>query len=353
MAAQKSNLSAAAYGYDFVLATTQKSINATMKMYLKGMSSTPTKVYYINEVDEDTLKVSIRQASREELLKLTNNFDPLSLSESITSKDPRSQQIANSGFAAAFEVQFGIPPQYQDPACIPDIIKLSADTKNVDFTMLCQTFKVVDVTSTVIANRVLTNVNVASQSTDKDPYLIKANVDLRIKNYLGEHKDLPASVQNAIKNLSDSAFSIQQLLFDLNSAGLQSAIKIAGIDSQGTAGTKIQGWFINTYMDAMKAKGEPVLNYTVKQSPQTATLKPTDLNFMTQPFLDANTFKQFDAPSKEQNDLYTLNYLCAVEGKPLPIPTQFNWNWVNTEDSKQFDGIISIKRDTFAKWFLG
>lgn len=356
MAAQRSNLSGAAYGYDFVLATTQKSINATMKAYLKGLSSTPTKVYYINEVvDEETAETRTKQITRDELLTITKGFDPLTLTDSVRSNDPRAKSIASSGFAAAFEVEFGIPPQYTDPAVVPDIVKLSADTRNVDFTMLCKTFKVVDTTSKIIGNRVFTDINVASQSTDKEgkPFIIKANVDLRIKNYLGEHKDLPEPVRNAIKNLSDTAFSIQQLLFDLNNAGLQSAIRIDGITPEGVAGTKIQGWFINTYMAAMKTKGEPVLNYTVKQSPQTATLKPTDLNFMTQPFLDVNTLKAIESPSKEQNDLYTLNYLCAVEGHTLPNPTQFNWNWVNSEDSKQFDGIISIKRETFANWFLG
>ena len=38
MSASQSQLSAARYGYDFVVATTQASINATMKQFLSGLT---------------------------------------------------------------------------------------------------------------------------------------------------------------------------------------------------------------------------------------------------------------------------------------------------------------------------
>lgn len=39
MPAQASNLTAAQYGYDFVVATTQFSINSTMLTYLSGLNT--------------------------------------------------------------------------------------------------------------------------------------------------------------------------------------------------------------------------------------------------------------------------------------------------------------------------
>ncbi|KAL8871189.1 MAG: hypothetical protein Q9174_002930 [Haloplaca sp. 1 TL-2023] len=60
-----------------------------------------------------------------------------------------------------------------------------------------------------------------------------------------------------------------------------------------------------------------------------ATLVPTDLKIQVQPLLD-QAGKPYPSHNKEQQDLATLNYLCSCF------------------EAKQFHGIVSINRNTFA-----
>src|SRR5262245_11540929 len=118
MSANQSNLSDAHYGYDFVVATSQDSINATMKEYLYN-STFPTVQMYWNQ-DDQGQPVSI---SRDDLLKQTNGTDPLTVSN-WSQGDPMTpdiENINNSNFYFAFEAAIGIPADIA-PQNIPDII---------------------------------------------------------------------------------------------------------------------------------------------------------------------------------------------------------------------------------------
>ena len=61
MSASQSNLSASRYGYDFVVATTQASINATVKLSLSGLTEPVVTVCYVANSAGQPVEVDYEQ----------------------------------------------------------------------------------------------------------------------------------------------------------------------------------------------------------------------------------------------------------------------------------------------------
>jgi hypothetical protein len=87
----------------------------------------------------------------------------------------------------------------------------------------------------------------------------------------------------------------------------------------------------------------------VQQTPPTASLDLTNLNFEVSPYVDQNG-QPYSNPTPEQQQMATLNYLCATNNNNLPPSVQFSWNWVDISDQSNFDGVISINRNTFVQY---
>jgi hypothetical protein len=51
------------------------------------------------------------------------------------------------------------------------------------------------------------------------------------------------------------------------------------------------------------------------------------------------------------NGLNTLNYLCETNHSSLRPPVPFSWNWIEPAERAGFDGVVSVNRDTFARYF--
>lgn len=102
-----------------------------------------------------------------------------------------------------------------------------------------------------------------SQPSGK-PWVCKFNVSLKMDDT--DFSKLRPDVQHKVKNLHpDSAFSVQQLYLDLNTAGLQSAPDFAGLKPNSDAYFYLTKFFLNTYWQQLRdAGGDVVLGYTVK-----------------------------------------------------------------------------------------
>jgi hypothetical protein len=334
MSAGQSNLSDSHYGYDFVVATTQESINGTMKEYLYN-STFPLVQMYWNQ-DESGNPVAV---SRDELLQQTNGTDPLTV-PSWKQGDPMTpaiQNINNSNFYFAFEAAIGIPSGIAPPD-IPDIVTLQAASQSVIFNLICAQFTVV---TCVFGKHGLTSFESASQPADT-PWLFTSTVPLK---QVIDNANLPPAVQAQLNNLGPDAFSVQQLFFDLDNAALESTPTISGVEAGTPAYTQLSQAFLGAYFSAMKANAQPVLNYSILQntpSGDTSTLRLTKMEMEVSPYEPAST---------ATNNLNTLNYLCETNGNNLPPPVPFSWNWVEQSEESSFDGVISINRDTFATYF--
>ncbi|KAI1169327.1 hypothetical protein F5B18DRAFT_18705 [Nemania serpens] len=344
MPGKDSHLSASAYGYDFVVATTQQSINATMLAFLASRKEPVANICYIAGSKPGTLE----RIDYDELKKRANGTDPFALPATLPIDSPEFLNLRAARFRVGIRAQLGIP-QVSDPTKLPDVVILGTNTSAVTFNMLCSDFVVVK--RTTADEDYPASWFRASQPKDA-PWIISSNVDLRLST-VGSNKydTLPPAVQAQIKNMSATAFSVQQLLFDLAHATLSSPPHLVGIDPGTDEYNVITNNFINLYVAQLQAEGQPLLGCSVvQQTVSKATMAITNMDLEVSAFVDGDG-QPIHMPDSQQANLATLNYLCAADGNKLPGPKQFEWNWVDQAGAKDHHGVVSINRNTLVNYF--
>lgn len=333
MSANQSNLSDVHYGYDFVIATSQASINATMQEYLYNTQFALVQMYWNQDASGNPVVVS-----REDLLKQTNGTDPLKVAtwKAGDPATPDITNISNSNFYFGFEAAIGIPATMA-PGSIPDIVVLQEASQSVFYTMMCAQFTVV---SCNFGRHGLISLENDAQS-DNAPWEFTSTIPLK---KLVSNNDLPDVVQARLGALGPDAFSVQQLLLDLDNAILNTFPTIVGVKPGTMVYNLLSQVFLGAYFDEMKKSKMPVLGYTIMKNTQTAD--PSTLT-LTNMVLEVSPFQPVTGPT---SDLNTLNYLCAVDGDGLPAAAPFGWNWLETGDEANFDGVIAIKRIEFLNY---
>jgi hypothetical protein len=326
-----------------VVATTQISINAILLQFLAGITEPTVIACYVYD-STSNMTVPIDYYT---LVQEANGSDPFTVPDG---NDPRTDQdlinLKNVQFVGAFRATVGLPSGV-DPADLPDLVTLGADTSAVTFNLLCSAFNVVGFggySDTIWMNQ--------SQSPAGPLWTFASKVDLRLPTLdQSEYSNLPPNIQQAIKNLSGTAFSVQQLLFDLDNAGLWSSPSIPNIPSGSALWNLLESTFVSQYFTQMQSSGQPLLGVSVvQQTPPTGSLNLTDLKFAVSPYVDQNG-QPYSDPTNAQKQMATLNYLCAINNNNLPPAVQFNWNWVDISDQSNFDGVVSVNRNAFA-WYL-
>jgi hypothetical protein len=319
----------------FVVATTQASINATMKEFLASRSDPELTVCYVADdkgnptpIDYDMLKT------------YAQGIDPFTVPDASgpdppfdPSTDSRTQKLYNARFMMAFRAKMGIP-KVSEPTLVPDIVVLNDGSSSITFNLLCEEFEVVELrpASGWTKMRWLHT----SQQPDH-PIVFESHVDIRLDAVGSDYSKLPVDVQARIKNLSDTAFSVEQLLFDFSNAGLQTIPEIQGVDPGTDLYRVLETYFIGAYFTHLRKDGQPVLSCTVKQAPTTKEpLVLTDFDFEASPFIGSEA------------DLSTLNYLCMTDHHTQIPPVKFPWNWVS---DWSHDGVVSINRNTLMHYF--
>ncbi|MDI1257395.1 MAG: hypothetical protein PSV16_14975 [Flavobacterium sp.] len=337
MSANQSDLSASKYGYDFVVATTQRSINNSIRDYLWNTSFNLMKVYW----NQDPVTNAPVRVSYEDLMVQTNGTDPLDVPS--YSEGPPSQDIINienSMFYFAFEAMVGIPDG-MDESDVPDLITFNND-QSVLFKQICSTLKIA---SCEFSRSGMTFSNISQP--DDDPWLFVSTVPL--SNQSANSDEVPKNVNDTLAQLNKqygpNAFSVQQLVYNFDNAAIESSPSIASLIPGSDIDIVVSEVLVSTYFEEVKAAGQPVLNYNIVQNPQAIT--PASLN-MTALELEISDYDPGSTQVSQQDiqDLSTLNYLCAVDGKRIPPPVKFDWNWV--EANEEFDGIVSVNRNSFA-----
>lgn len=344
MAPSQSNLSAAQYGYDFVVGVTQASINATMLAYIASLQEPIINVCYIADSEGKP-----QQIDYEELKNRAGGTDPFSVPDAVSPTDPALTQLLQARFIVGFRAQIGIPPM-DDPKSLPDMVTLGSDTTAVDFGMYCSEFTV----AYLNPGGGYASVPSFMKKTQpkNNPWVFRSRVNLNLSTVANDgYANLPPVVQAQIKNMSGSAFSIQQLLFDLSSAALSSIPTIDNMNPGSLLYMIMQQYFIGAYFTELKKNGQPLLGCSVvHHDASVATMTVTNLNMEACPYVDS-TGQPCTKPNPTQQSLATLNYLCAADGASLPPPVPLNWNWVEPADMADHDGILSINRNTFANYF--
>jgi hypothetical protein len=341
MTATASNLTDAHYGYDMVCATTQDSINATMKEFLSPFHGQAFSACYVfNPVT--------RQKEQRPLSAIAAAIggDPFSIPDGADQSNPLvSKLFEDCKFLYAFQARMGLPAGIA-PAAMPDIIRLDKGNERVTYQLYCSEFSVI-VLNQEFGSLSLTNL----QQPGDSPWLFEFELDLDLRNNPNtSFGQLPQEAQDRIKNIDPgSMFSVQQLYLDLNSKGLQQMPSISGLDPTSEAYVDLTRIFINQYWDKL-GQSDVVLGYTVQPSTTgnlPPSVVPTDFNFEISPYLDAQ------GNANGQYGLYTLNYLIMSQNRALPPPVPFSWNWIETSEAADYHGAMAIRRDIFLDYTLG
>jgi hypothetical protein len=332
-------------GFGVVVATTQKSINAAMKLFLSDLQEPVANICFVANQQGNPVRMDYST-----LVKNAKGSDPFDIPSDA---DPASnidlQNLLRARFMVGIRAQVGLPPGYE-PTKIPDIIRLPSKTGPVTFQLLCSQFDVVELNP---GNVWVPSTWTKLSQPPGNAWVFESLVDLNFSTVERSKFDLlPPDVQAQLKNLGGGAFSVRQLLFDLANAGLSTTIpKIEGIEPGSTTYSVLNQYFLGAYFTELQKNGQPILGVSITHSDApVSTLTVTNLNIMNNPFQDQNGLPVVD-PSKEQQDLSTLNYVCAVNGQLLPPLVNFNWNWIADNESKDFDGVVAVNRSAFVTYF--
>ncbi|KAF7631459.1 hypothetical protein AFLA_012316 [Aspergillus flavus NRRL3357] len=292
-ASNLSNLSSERYGYDFVVATTQASINSDLRVFLSEEDQPVSYTCFCTDGEGEPTKM----IGLEELLKLTDCVNPFEIPKGTPYKDPRVQKLFGVCFAVEIKMQIGRPPGIAPMDLLP-IISLGESASNVKFTMWCSDVTVVEL---------------------KPP---------------GGW-------------VSDGKWNVWSQPYGDPCAFLETAPTFKGIDDSDALAV-LQKYFVKIYSDHAK-DGLPLVAVTaVAQSADKSSLKLTAFEREVNPPIGSSGGR-IEHPTSFQQSATTLNYLCAVNNHTLPGTASFDWNWVLPKDIDNMSGIIAVNRDTFAE----
>jgi hypothetical protein len=108
MAPNQSHLSNSKYGYDFVVATTQESINAGLVQYLQNTGRTQDYTYLCFLADQNGDPTS--EVSLEDVVRLSGGIHPFDIPDGTDWKDERIQKLYQVRLICAIRMRTGIPP---------------------------------------------------------------------------------------------------------------------------------------------------------------------------------------------------------------------------------------------------
>ena len=339
MSANASHLIDPHFGYDMVLATTQASINQTMKSYLKTVQGRQINIIVTSVKGSSSTNL----ISWDDFQKQSNGADPFTIPNGALYDDNKDMQnIKKARFKAGIRITLGLPENFDADQfnTLPDIVNLADGASAVTYRMLCA--NIVITAMNYDEDGPLPYVALSQNKTRNKAWTVVSKVNMVLNKSNKEFAALPKAVQDQLKNMSGSMFDVSQLLFDLNNANLMTLPQIDGLDAGSDEANLLSKYFCNKYFTEMQTAGQPILAYTCAPTQQTSTFKPTDMNFHVSPLI-----KETDATLK------TLDYIMSINGKPLPPGTDFTWDWLSAEDAKEQHGVISINRDTFRAYIKG
>ncbi|RAH86125.1 hypothetical protein BO86DRAFT_434744 [Aspergillus japonicus CBS 114.51] len=336
----KSSSKLSGTGCDFVVATTQASINSSLLEYLAEGSQPMEYICYLaDEKGNPTLEIG-----RDQLLEKTGGIDPFDIDADTPYDDPQITAVTKARFMVGIRMQLGLPPGV-NPRDLSVVTLVGDRPDRVLFNMYCSQV-------TVIQNSPPGGWgNPGSWNVWNQPYgqpwvaqaevnLVVADLDhnLDSSSYLNNHPAVKDELRKALVNLSGTAFSLQQLLFDLDNAALQGDPQFPGMDMSKDAGYILQMYFVKRYQQSAKEHGLPLIAVTAaSQDSDPSPLQMTSLE------------RTLTHPTGSSSPATTLNYLCAVDNHPTPSPyTRFDWNWVQPAEISESSGVIAIRREIFA-----
>lgn len=357
MSVQQSNISD--LKYDLVLGVSQRSINGIMKQYYTKATDyfLQKKYFYVNGIIVDWYFTA-------------DGYDPFTVpSWNGQGEMPAAvKACVDGGFNCAFTF---IPGDPGNPAVGNTAATYPAWDYNYltylpgftfygqtyNYTLCCQNLQVVywDPFTNVWVNYTQpTAPNSPMSSIVK--FGAYATLGSQSKAYSANDYKSPQDVrtQAAALQASGAAFTIQQLILNLDMMQTGNST----LPFMPTVGEfyyqRLGPAFIECYASALKTsfKDVPTLCYTLPQTKQTnqTIINPTNVQHFIEDYTENG--QVVSKPTPDQVNLSTVNYFCAINGNTPIAPTQFNWNWLDSDaDAANYDGAVAISKGAMAQLF--
>ncbi|OJI83232.1 hypothetical protein ASPTUDRAFT_76731 [Aspergillus tubingensis CBS 134.48] len=296
------------YGYDFVVSTTQASINSGLLEYLDSDSLPEMYICYYADGNANVVgEISLDD------VKEQSGYNPFDIPDGTDYDDPRITALTTKAkFIVGIRMKLGLPPDIL-PKDLKPVVEFGSSINDITFHMFLRECDVIQ-NSPPSAFGGTGQWQVWSQPRDKAWYvetevsLVQKELDKSLDTpYLNENPVIQQQLRDQLENLSGTTFSLSQLLFDLATA------KAKTIPSFGGVGEKAQSVLDKSYIKfyADDTAGIPLVAVT-------ATAEPADGGSLTVTSLE---------------------------------PTMpFTWNWVAPADVDSESGVMAINRNTFAEY---
>lgn len=289
----------------------------------------------------------------------TGGVNPFEIPDDTPTNDPRIVKLTQNLFMAGIKVRIGMPPGMLPTDLLP-IVELGNSANNVTFRMYCAEFQVVQNVPGGGFPGQLGSWNVWSQSSGT-PWYAETHVDLTVADldkdlntpYFQQRPDQRTQILNRLNNLSSTAFSLQQLLMDLDNAIMQTLPVMVGVPSGSPAAVIVERTFVDVYSTAAQQNGSPLLALTAvaQNVPDPSQIQMTSFERQVSQYKDA-TGAVIPNPTAAQAAVTTLDHLCMIDNHSTPGASSFTWNWVQPGNVNQQSGTIGINRQTFGQYLL-
>lgn len=287
----------------------------------------------------------------------TGGVNPFDIPAGTSTEDPRIQTLTKNLFCVGVKIKMGIPSGVL-PADLPPVVTLGNSANNVTFNMFCSELEVIQ--NMPGAWGTAGSWNVWSQPSGS-PWYIETTVDLTNSDldnelntaYFNQHPKQQKAILAQLENMSSTAFSLQQLLFDLDNAVLQTVPTFEGIPPSSNAQYVLETSFVNCYSTAAKNYGEPLVAVTavVQGTVNPSQIQMTSFEREVSQYMDS-TGNVVQNPTPEQAAVTTLDNLCMINNDPFPGVAGFTWNWVQPGDVDNQSGVIAVNRQVFSQYLL-
>ncbi|WP_440135506.1 hypothetical protein [Chitinophaga sancti] len=347
-----SNLSGTSPSPDFVLAVTQKSINASLKHRLYRSSKDQELIWFGygdngQPKEYDFLTMRFRAGN-------TNFFD---IPEGARVKENKVlENYQKAGFIQLIRLKPGIP-RVKNLAMLPPVIKFGTDSE-ILYTLLFEEFTVITLRGEGPS---------AQLEYSRQPltgiYQVKVKAGLKFINIDAD----PATNKNnssfSLNGQGQNRYILRQLVADSSKAQI---ISLPGIDAIGAGSVqekRLQTLYINLMQKNMIVLGTVALEqdppptivnigttrYTVP-TPRTSTNLPLkDVTFFINHFKGDKPLPQ--PADDSRSGFSSLNFACSVGSGAAVRPASLSWDWIEPKVGKiQADGVLAIRKDAFLNW---
>ncbi|KAE8396132.1 hypothetical protein BDV23DRAFT_168392 [Aspergillus alliaceus] len=288
---EQSHLSIRQDGYDFVVSTTQGSLNSGLKEFLDKVDQPTTEICLIIGSDG-----TIREAiTLDELKERSSGVDPFTIPHDTDWKDDKIQALFNARFVVGIRFQLGLPSTAL-PKDLPDVIELGRDARNIKFRLMSKEF-------VIVVNNPLNGWVDGSWEVLKQSDRVKGKSQM----WLFE----TTATLHALENLSGTAFSLQQLMSNLDSMVVQNIPEIKGIAKETLAYQALDSDPSNLVMTAYERQ------VTSHNNPLAST----------------------------------LDNVCMTNNHLLPAAYAFEWNWVTEDQVDEIHSVLALNQTVLTNIF--